>query len=202
MTEPMALRTFRSNESGFAIIEAVVSAAVLAMVAMAVLAGLDAAGASSAREKSRAVAASLAEQDQERMRSMSLDELSTLAKAGAAGSMATVPVGGADYSVRSNAEWITDDSGGTPSCGNSSKNNEYLHITTTVTSAIVGVRVKPIKIDSLVAPSLAYSSDARHSRREGRQPQRRRRAEHLGPRDEHQPGVLPAGTARPMPTAA
>jgi type II secretory pathway pseudopilin PulG len=142
-----------SADSGFALIEAVVSAAVLAIIALAVLSGIDAASSSSAREKARAVAATLAEQDQETLRSMDVDKLATVSQ-----TPRVVPVDGADYKVTSKAEWITDDAGGTPGCGNSSKNNEYLHITTTVTSAIVGTRIKPVVIDSLVAPSTQYSS--------------------------------------------
>lgn len=142
----------RNSESGFALIEVIVSAAVLAIMAMAVLSGIDAASNSSAREKARAVAASLAEQDQERMRAMSVDTLAGLNET------RPVPVDGVNYTVKSEAKWVTDDQGGTPSCGNSSKNNEYLHISTTVTSKIVGKNVKSIKIDSLVAPSVAWSS--------------------------------------------
>jgi type II secretory pathway pseudopilin PulG len=147
-------RSLRS-ESGFAIIEAVVSAAVLAVVAMAILAGVDAASHSSGREKARAVAASLAEQEQERLRSLSVNDLNAIA---AKTYSRTVPVDGANYTVTSKARWITDDQGGTPSCGNSSKNNEYLHVTTTVTSAYVGRNVDPVRINSIVAPSLEYSS--------------------------------------------
>jgi type II secretory pathway pseudopilin PulG len=153
MNLPMARARFTSSESGFALIEAVVSAAVLAIIAMAVLSGIDAASSSSAREKARAVAATLAEQDQETLRSMDVDKLAAVSQ-----TPRIVKVDGADYKVISKAEWITDDAGGTPACGNSSKNNEYLHITTTVTSALVGTRTKPVVIDSLVAPSTKYSS--------------------------------------------
>ncbi len=142
----------RNSESGFALIEVIVSAAVLAIMAMAVLSGIDAASNSSAREKARAVAASLAEQDQERMRAMSVETLAGLNET------RPLPVDGVNYTVKSEAKWVTDDQGGTPSCGNSSKNNEYLHISTTVTSKIVGKNVKSIKIDSLVAPSVVWSS--------------------------------------------
>src|SRR5689334_5480065 len=149
----MARARFTSSESGFALIEAVVSAAVLAIVAMAVLSGIDGASNSSAREKARAVAATLAEQDQERMRSMDVDTLAAVSQ-----TPRVITVDGADYNVTSRSEWITDDQGGTPACGNTSKNNEYLHITTTVTSTLVGSRTKPVVIDSLVAPSTKYAS--------------------------------------------
>src|SRR3954452_15132147 len=140
------------SESGFALIEVVVSAAVLAIVAMAVLSGIDGASGSSAREKARAVAVGLAEADQERMRSMSVETLLGLPPS------QIIPSDNATYTVDSKAEWVTDDTGGTPSCGNSSDNNQYLHVTSTVTSKIVGVRVRTVRIDSLIAPSVAYSA--------------------------------------------
>jgi type II secretory pathway pseudopilin PulG len=152
MTQTMGFRTTVRSESGFAIIEAVVSAAVLAIIAMAVLAGIDAASNSTGRERARAVAASLAEQDQERLRSFTVNQLSGLDVT------RDVVVDGVTYKVQSQAKWITDDTGGTPACGNSSKNNEYLHITSTVTSSFVGVRVPAVEIDSLAAPSAEYSS--------------------------------------------
>ncbi len=152
MTQAMGIQTSARSESGFAIIEAVVSAAVLAIVALAVLSGIDAASSSTGRERARAVAASLAEQDQERLRAMTVNQLSGL------NATRDVPIDGATYKVRSKAAWITDDTGGTPACGNSSKNNEYLHITSTVTSSYVGVTVPAVEIDSLAAPSAEYSS--------------------------------------------
>jgi type II secretory pathway pseudopilin PulG len=152
MKAPMVLLRNARSDSGFALIEAVVSAAVLAVIALAVLSGIDAASGSSAREKARAVAASLAEADQERLRAMPVEMLSTL------GTAAPVIVDGVSYTVDSRAEWVTDDTGGTPSCGNASNNNQYLHITSTGTSSVVGVRITPVKIDSLVAPSVVYSS--------------------------------------------
>jgi type II secretory pathway pseudopilin PulG len=152
MTQTMGFRTTLRSESGFAIIEAVVSAAVLGIIALAVLSGIDAASSSTGREKARSVAASLAEQDQERLRALTVNQLSGLDVT------QTVTVDKVGYQVRSQAQWITDDSGGTPACGNSSKNNEYLHITSTVSSSLVGVRVPAVKIDSLAAPSAEYSS--------------------------------------------
>jgi type II secretory pathway pseudopilin PulG len=139
------------SESGFALIEVVVSAAVLAIVALAVLSGLDAANGASAREKARAVGASLAEQDQERLRTLSIETI------GNPPQQADVNVDGATYTIRSQSEWITDDVNGTPACGTESSQVQYVHITTTVTSSIIGKRVKPITIDSLVAPTTKWA---------------------------------------------
>jgi hypothetical protein len=66
-------------------------------------------------------------------------------------------IDGATYTIESKAEWVTDDTGGTPACGNSSSNAEYFHITTTVKSAIAGTKIPALKIDSLVSPSVAYA---------------------------------------------
>jgi type II secretory pathway pseudopilin PulG len=150
MKSSMALPPSRS-ESGFALIEAIVSAAVLAMVALAVLSGVAAGNRSSAREKARAVAASLAEQDQERMRAMTVETLLAVPQVGG------ISVDGATYNIKSEAVLVTDAKGGTPACGSTATSSEYIHITTTVTSTIVGKRIPPVKIDSLVSPSVAYS---------------------------------------------
>ena len=153
MNRHRALAAFRSSEAGFAIMETVVSAAVLAMVAFAVLAGIDGASSSTGREKARSVAASLAEQDQERMRSMQVDSL-----AGYAPAPQTVNVDGADYTIESEGRWISDSTGGTPSCQNNSTQADYLQISSKVTTKTIGTRTQPVEIKSLVAPSVLYSS--------------------------------------------
>lgn len=137
----------REGEAGFALIEVVVSAAVLAMVAMAVLAGVDAASRSSGREKARSVAISLAEQDQERLRAMPASVL-----ADGVADPAPITVGGATYRIDSEVHWVTDATGGTPSCRNNSDEASYLRIRSTVTSAVVGVRTAPVALTSLVTP--------------------------------------------------
>src|SRR3954452_17569560 len=147
----MALPHRFRSEAGFALVEALISAVVLAIVALAVLSGIDGANASSAREKARAVASNLAEQDQERMRGMTVEQLAAVPQ------VAPITIDTATYKIKSAAAWVTDDQGGTPSCGNTSNRSEYLHVTTTVTSNIVGARIPAVKIDSLVSPSVAYS---------------------------------------------
>jgi type II secretory pathway pseudopilin PulG len=154
MNPAMDVSRSHSSEAGFALIEVIVSAVVLAIVALAVLAGIDGATASSAREKARAVAGALAEQDQERMRSYRFDALATIPQ------VDPVEVDGVTYTVKSEAKWITDDANATPACGDTSqKQSEYLKITTTVTSNVVGTRIEPIKVESLVAPSVTYAQD-------------------------------------------
>jgi type II secretory pathway pseudopilin PulG len=151
MNGPMVKARALNSESGFAIIEVVVSAAVLAIVAMAVLAGVDGAQGSSAREKARAIAANIAEQDQERLRAMSVTTLTNVPQS------APVTIDNVTYTIKSEAQWVTDDTGGTPACGSSTNRSEYFHITSTVSSNLVGVRIPAVKIDSLVSPTVAYA---------------------------------------------
>ena len=140
------------NQDGFALIEVIVSAAVLALIALAVLSGIDGATASTARERARAVAASLAEQDQERLRGYRFEELSTIT------SPDPVTIDGVTYTVTSKAEWVVDDGAVSASCGTAgSKQSEYLRITSSVKSALVGTRIPEVKIESLVSPPVSGS---------------------------------------------
>jgi type II secretory pathway pseudopilin PulG len=140
----------RDGEAGYALIEVIVSAAVLAMVAVAVLAGVDAAGRSTGREKAKAVAVSLAEQDQERMRGVAAKQVTEVAQIG------PFNINGATYNVESKAEWIDDATGGTDSCSNSGTKASYIRMTSTVRASNL---VNPVVISSLVEPPIS-SADA------------------------------------------
>jgi Tfp pilus assembly protein PilX len=150
------------SDSGFALIEVIVSAVVLALVALAVLAGVEGASSSSGREKARAVAMSLAEADQERLRQLPVTELAKYADKApylvpdAAGSTRTAD--GVTYTVASKAQWVRDDTGDSVSCTSDGHAADYFHITSTVTSNVVGTRIAPAKIDSIAAPNVAYGS--------------------------------------------
>ena len=109
---------------------------------------------STAREKARAVAGSLAEQDQERLRSYRFDSLATVPQAN------PVTLDNVTYTIKSEASWITDDANAVPACGTTAqKQSEYLRIVSTVTSNIVGSRIAPVRIESMVAPSVVYGQD-------------------------------------------
>jgi Tfp pilus assembly protein PilV len=149
------MRSPRLNgEDGFALIETLVSAVLLVVIALALLAGADRASSTSLSGKSRSVAAALAEQDQERMRSMPVTALSNYHPAPAP----PVPVGGVDYTVASRADWVHDTTGATESCADSGQ-SDYLRITSTVTSNVVGRAIAPVTISSLVAPPAAFGAN-------------------------------------------
>ena len=92
------------GESGWALVETLVSAVLLIVVALAIATSLDAASRASGENKERSVAASLAERDQERMRGMDPTALSNYHPVP---STATTP-DGAVYSIASRADWIRD----------------------------------------------------------------------------------------------
>lgn len=123
---PSFLARMRSDQSGATIIEVMVSAMLVVMLSVGVLKGLDAANANSGNNKARAIAADLAQQDQERLRAFRARELSETQ-----GETRTRTVSGVDYTVVSSAEWVTDSSGSRV-CGNDDGRAEYLRIDSTV----------------------------------------------------------------------
>jgi type II secretory pathway pseudopilin PulG len=139
-------------QSGFALIEVVVSAALLLVVASGVLAGIEGPARTSAKDESRSQATDLAQQDQERMRSMTFGSL--------VGYTQTTPitVGGITYSRYSSAVWIHDN-GDPDSCNTQSNANtgDYLKITSRVTPPATSG--PPVQVDSLMAaPPGQYSN--------------------------------------------
>jgi Tfp pilus assembly protein PilV len=144
------------RQDGVGLIEVIVSAAVLALGALAVLGGIEAAQSSSGREKARSVAASLAEQDQESLRSLQFDTLDGYATTPPAARQVTID--GITYTITSSTKWLTDSPSGSDQCTSSSSDASYLQLTSVVTSNTVGTRVAPVRMDSLEAPSVRYSA--------------------------------------------
>jgi type II secretory pathway pseudopilin PulG len=137
-------------QSGFALIEVVVSAALLLVVAGGVMAGIEGPSNISGKNEVRSQASSLAQQDQERMRSMPFTSL--------VGYTATTPVtvGGVTYSRYSSVVWIRDNND-TDSCSTppDSTSGDYLKITSRVTPPNGG---KSVQLDSLVSAPPGASS--------------------------------------------
>jgi Tfp pilus assembly protein PilV len=140
------VRSRLSAEHGVTLIETLISAVILIIVIGAVLTTIDASGRTTTVNKNRSVAAALAEQDQERMRAMSPTALDGHTRS------ENVDVDGVTYKVDSRSEWIVDASGTTQSCENATGQANYLRISSTVTSSVVGTRVKPVTVRSLVSP--------------------------------------------------
>ncbi|MBA3262581.1 MAG: type II secretion system protein [Thermoleophilaceae bacterium] len=114
-------------ERGSVLIEVMVGAVVLSIAAVGLLNGLDGAQGTGAKNKARSVAAALAEQDQERMRSMPVATLAGYTET------RTVTVSTVDYTVTSTATWAVD-TGGPISCSNNSKTAANIRIVSEVSS--------------------------------------------------------------------
>jgi type II secretory pathway pseudopilin PulG len=145
------------EQGGFGLIEVIVSAAVLALASLAILAGIEGAQSSAGREKARSIASSLAERDQERLRSLQFDTLDAYSTSPPPATQTIVD--GVPYTVTSTTTWQTDSTSGTDQCTSSSSNAKYLQLTSVVTSKLVGKNIGAVRMDSLEAPSVQYSAN-------------------------------------------
>src|SRR3954454_12511565 len=142
---------FRAQD-GLGLIEVMVSAALLLVVASGVLSGIEGPAKTSTQNETRSQATDLAQQDQERLRSMTFSSL--------VGYTQTTPVtiGGVTYSRYSSAVWIHDN-GDPDSCNTQANANtgDYLKIASRVTPPATSG--PPVQVDSLMAtPPGQYSN--------------------------------------------
>ena len=131
-----------AGQDGWVLIEVMVGAVVLGIATVALLNGIDGAQGASARSKARSTAAALAEQDQERMRSLPVATLPGYS------ATRTVAVRGVNYTVVSSGSWATD-TGGSISCSNNAKTAANIRIQSRVTSNNTGGNIDQV---SLVTP--------------------------------------------------
>ena len=116
----------------------------MVIVALGAFTAFDSATRSTAEERHRARANSLAEADLSRMRSMRISDLSNLSQT------RTVVVDEQRYTLTSRAEFQTD-STGTASCEAGSASADYIKISSSVTWPSIGSR-PPVVSATLVAP--------------------------------------------------
>jgi hypothetical protein len=122
-----------------------IGAVVLVLTALAIYSGLDAASKASGRNRNRTVASYLAQQDQERMRTMDAAALSNYTNT------RYVTIGNPPVTYRvDSASALVNDSSGSISCTNKSATAHYLKITSTVYDP--SGRNKPVVQDSLLSP--------------------------------------------------
>lgn len=148
------VRSF-SDESGFTIIEVLVSAVLLTIAAIGLFTMFDTATRASDRNRARTAASQLAQSDQERLRSLTATQLT------AVNSAAPDPtvVDGRTYTTTSRADWTTDPNS-TTSCAGLGKEPGYMKITSTVTWRGA---LAPVKADSLKSVPTGGYSDTRGS---------------------------------------
>ncbi|HUO74460.1 MAG TPA: carboxypeptidase regulatory-like domain-containing protein [Solirubrobacteraceae bacterium] len=110
------------SEAGFTLIEAMVTALIVTLIAAGVAQALMTGADFSANQRLRSQADAIAQQDQERLKGLSDEQLATLAQT------RTVTLDGTNFTIASNASFL-DASGGS-SC--TSKVAAYFHVVTTV----------------------------------------------------------------------
>lgn len=130
-------------QAGFALIEVLISAVILGLIVIATFTGFDVADHASADERSRAQADVIAQQDEDRLRSLQIDQLSGLSET------RTVEYNKTHYTVESTGEFITDATGET-SCSASTAAS-YVRTTSKVTWSGAGTR-NPVVETSLISP--------------------------------------------------
>jgi Tfp pilus assembly protein PilV len=148
-----ARRRELASQDGFALMEVIIAAAILVLVVLGVLAGMDSVTSTAGANKARTVAATLAEKDQERLRGMKTLDIDKMNL-----EPYDVPVGKVTYHVESEAAWVYDASGDEVSCGVSKGQASYMRISSTVTSPVTGKSVKPVVLSSIVAPQVGATA--------------------------------------------
>jgi Tfp pilus assembly protein PilV len=139
------------REDGSLLIEVLVTAMLLVVVAMGVLEALDRADARGAEQRAKAIAGNFAQAEQERLRSLPIEELSNLR------STTTRSYHGATYTIDSRSEWVTDATG-QASCTASGAPADYMKITSTVSAPALRNR-RPVTLASIISPpARAFSS--------------------------------------------
>lgn len=144
VNKPSSRRPAAGDEQGSIIIEVLVSSIMLVIVAVGVFSAFDAAARSTAEERHRAQAHSLAQSDLARMRTMRISDLSNLDES------RVETVDGTPYTVDSIATFQTDATG-TASCESGTASADYIQIRATVSWPSIGSR-PPVVAQSLVAP--------------------------------------------------
>jgi type II secretory pathway pseudopilin PulG len=131
-----------SDEDGFIIIEVLVSALILAIVAGAVLTLITATTRGAAVQRDRAVANDLAQADQARMRTLSIAEIT--------GPETKTPVvNGTRYTVESERVFVNNKLGAV-ACASEEVKPDYVQLTSTVSSPTMQ---SPVVLQSVVSPS-------------------------------------------------
>jgi Tfp pilus assembly protein PilV len=132
-----------ASEQGSLLVEVMVGALILAIATFAVMNGLDGAQATGRMNKERSVSSTLAQQDIERLRAYPIAALSNFSQT------RTVNVGGVQYSVKSESEWVRDASG-VLNCTDDSAQADYLKLSSTVRSP---AQTTPVEEVSLLTPA-------------------------------------------------
>lgn len=133
------------SQSGVTLIEVVISAVLVAIIAVATLTGFDAAGRATADERQHNEATLLAGQDQEELRGMNVTELGRLGTV----TKTTEAIDGTKYQITSEAHFVSAAKEAF-ACESTGANADYLQTTSKVTWPALGTR-EAVSQSSIVA---------------------------------------------------
>jgi Tfp pilus assembly protein PilV len=133
-----------TSESGFALIEVMVSAVLVVVLATATLAIIERSASSAAGNRQRSVAVAMAQADQDSMRQRPIASLTNHHTS------VNKTQGNTQFTIKSDAIWLRD-AGGPVSCAANSTRAEYVKITSQV--SWVG-HPKPVVLESYIAPGV------------------------------------------------
>lgn len=134
------------SEGGDTLIEVVISAALISLVVIAVLFGLDSTNRATANSRARSQADGLAQQDEERLRSEPIKKLDELER------KETVTLGATTYTISTTAKYIADATS-TASCTSSVPTADYLKTISTVTWPSMGPSGAVIETGEISPPA-------------------------------------------------
>jgi Tfp pilus assembly protein PilV len=134
------------SDSGDTLIEVVISAALISLVVIAVLFGLDSTNRATANSRARSQADALAQQDEERLRSEPIKKLTELER------KENVTVGATTYTITTTAKYIADATS-TASCSSSVPTADYLKTISTVTWPSMGPSGSVIETGEISPPA-------------------------------------------------
>ncbi|HEY3828465.1 MAG TPA: carboxypeptidase-like regulatory domain-containing protein [Solirubrobacteraceae bacterium] len=137
------------QQTGDSLIEVLAAALMLVLIVVATLTALNNTNHASALDRSRAQADSLAQQDEDELRSQPVKKLSELSKTHEV-VLQEVTKGGTHYTITSTAKYISDKTA-TASCTSSTPSADYIQTTSKVTWPAMG-STKPVVETGIVAP--------------------------------------------------
>ncbi len=137
------------GQDGFTLIEIMASALIVAVIAVGVLGGLDATTRSSYETRLHTDAQALAQQDENRLRGLSMSELSNLNK-----NIGPITLDGTQFTVNETADYVSN-STQTESC--TSPATDYVKTVSTVTWTNMGTN-NPVTASSIVTPPVVSAT--------------------------------------------
>jgi Tfp pilus assembly protein PilV len=132
------------EQDGFLLIEVIVSTLLVALIVVGTFTAFDAGQRITADQRAKAQATAIAQQDEERLRSLGTSALSSLSET------REVTVQNTKYTVISKSQFVSD-TAGTPSCSTAGASADYYETTSEVSWPFIGKHPKIVET-GLVAP--------------------------------------------------